>query len=215
MKKLKNILLVFTILAMLPFGVLAKEKVNVYLFKREGCGYCANALSFFTELSKDEEYQNYFNLVIKEVLNSKENSKLMEKSAKKLGVDLSGVPFIVIGTEHFEGYADTFDEQIKSAIKNAYENESEDIVAPLIESGDDNSSAITIIILLAVVAGVAFLIYMAKENSSEEQEEKRVVEEKLIQKVDSKKQLTTKQSPSKTTKSTQKKTTTKSKTNKK
>lgn len=233
MKKIKKIILVFAILTMLPIGVFAKEKVNVYLFKREGCGFCANALSFFTALSEDAEYQNYFNLVAKDVLNSKENSELMEKSAKKLGVEISGVPFIVIGTEYFEGYSNTFDDQIKSVIKNAYENESEDIVASLIGSEDDNSSAITIIILLAVVAGIAFLIYMAKENGSEEQEEKSEEEEKIVQEVVSKKQpvtkktttkatsATTKKTSSKTSKSTSNKTTTtkkntaKSKTNKK
>lgn len=183
MKKVKKILLVLTILAMLPLGVFAKEKVNVYLFKREGCGYCAKALTFFTTLSSDEEYKNYFNLVVKEVSN-KENSSLMEKTAKKLGVTINGVPFIVIGEQHFEGYANTFDDQIKQAIKTAYETESKDIVVSLNEDSK-NSSATTIIILLAVLSGIAFLIYMAKENKEEiveEIKEEKIPKEEVVSK---------------------------------
>lgn len=201
--------MIFAILAMLPLGVFAKEKVNVYLFKREGCGFCANALTFFNSLSEDEEYKDYFNLVTKEVLNNKGNSELMEKTAKKLGVSLSGVPFIVIGNTHFEGYANTFDDQIKAAIKNAYEKESEDIVASITEKKD--TSATTIVILIAVVAGVAFLIYMAKDTQSNEvieESKEEIVEEK----VSPKKKTQPKKTASKTT---TKKTTTKASSTKK
>lgn len=213
MKKVKRMIMVFSILVMLPLGVFAKEKVNVYLFKREGCGFCANALTFFNSLSEDEEYKEYFNLVTKEILNNKVNSSLMEKTAEKLGVSLSGVPFIVIGNAHFEGYANTFDEQIKAAIKNAYETESEDVVASISEKKD--TSATTIVILIAVAAGVVFLIYMAKDaNSTEEVEE--VQEEIVKEKVVSKKKTEPKKTTSKTTsKATNKKTTSKSSTTKK
>lgn len=207
MKKLKRIIMVFAILALFPIGVFAKEKVNVYLFKREGCGYCASALTFFNTLSEDEEYQNYFNLVTKETLNNKVNSELMEKTAKKLNVSLNGVPFIVIGDKHFEGYDPQggYDDQIKAAIKNAYENETQDIVASIDDAKD--TSATTIVILIAVVAGVAFLIYMAKDSQSiEEVEEPKeeIVKEKVTPK---------KKTPSK--KTTSKKTTSKSSTTKK
>lgn len=209
MKKIKRFIMIFAILAMLPLGVFAKEKVNVYLFKREGCGFCANALTFFNSLSEDEEYKDYFNLVTKEVLNNKGNSELMEKTAKKLGVSLSGVPFIVIGNTHFEGYANTFDDQIKAAIKNAYEKESEDIVASITEKKD--TSATTIVILIAVVAGVAFLIYMAKDTQSNEVIEE-AKEEIVEEKVSPKKKTQPKKTASKTT---TKKTTTKASSTKK
>lgn len=198
-------MIVFAILAMLPIGVFAKEKVNVYLFKREGCGYCANALAFFNSLSEDEEYKNYFNLVTKEVLNNKVNSDLMEKTAKKLNVDLSGVPFIVIGDKPFEGYSNAYDEQIKEAIKNAYEMESKDIVASIDEKKD--TSATTIVILIAVVAGIAFLIYMAKDSNSTEEVKEESVKEKETSKKATKKTSTSKKTTSKssTTKKTNKK----------
>ena len=204
MKKFKRLLFIFAIMAMLPLGVCAKEKVNVYLFKREGCGFCANALTFFTELSEDSEYQNYFNLVTKETLNNKVNSELMEKVAKQMNVDLQGVPFIVIGEEHYEGYSNTFDEQLKNAIKNAYENESTDVVVSLEGKDDSNSGALTIVIILAVVAGLGFLVYMAKDNTNSEVEEE--VHEEPKEEVAPVKKTTTKKTTTKKTSSTNKKT---------
>lgn len=232
MKKIKYVLLVFTIMALLPLTAFAKEKVNVYLFKREGCAYCANALTFFTNLSKDEEYQNYFTLVTKDVSN-KNHASLMEKTAKYFNVDLKGVPFIVIGEQHFEGYASTFDEQLKIAIKNTYENEIKDVVLSLTNEKDSNDAAITIIILLAIISGIAFLIYMAKENQEVEEQEplkkekivptkkeqaKKVVNSTANKKVDSKKKTATNQTKKSTSiksTTTKKKTPTKKNTTKK
>ena len=165
MKKIKNILLILTVVALLPLGVFAKDKVNVYLFKKQGCSHCANALTFFNSL--DDEYQSYFNLVTKELLNNEANNELLAKTTKYFKVNLTGVPFIVIGEQTFEGYSEKFDEQIKEAIKNAYENESRDVVASLTEDKTDKS-ATTIIILLAVVFGIIFLVRMAKDNNEEE-----------------------------------------------
>lgn len=202
MKKIKKLLLVLTILAVFPLGVFAKEKVNLYLFKREGCMYCAGALSFFESLGEDAEYQNYFNLVVKDVSNI-ENSNLMNKTAKKLGVTLSGVPFIVIGEQHFEGYTESYNDSLKEAIKNAYEHESRDIVA----EGNKDTSAATILILVAIVGGIAFLIYMAKDHST--QDEEKETEEKSSQKATEPKKATTTKKKSTTKKSTKTKTTNK------
>lgn len=198
MKKIKYVLFVLVVVAFFPLSTLAKEKVNVYLFKRDGCNFCANALTFFNTLSQENEFKNYFNLVVKDV-NSKENSATMEKTAKKLGVTVNGVPFIVIGEQHFEGYVSSYDDQIKSAIKTAYENESQDVVAALLASkADDNSSATTIIILLAVISGVAFLIYMARDTKDLVIEEKVIEKEVVHDKASNKKTPTKKKTTTKT-----------------
>ena len=206
MKKIIKLVLVVALLVSFPLSVAAKNKVNVYLFKREGCGYCANALTFFNALSGDAEYKEYFNFVIKDVSNS-DNNRLMETTAKKFNITLKGVPFIVIGDRHFEGYVNTFDDSIKEAIKYAYENESVDMVASEVS---DDSSAVTILILIVVVAGIAFLIYMAKDSDSEEVvKSTKSLEEKRSPKA-------TKSTTKKVTKTTtKKKTPTKKKTNKK
>lgn len=127
----------------------------------------------------------------------------METVAKRLNVDLNGVPFIVIGEEYFEGYSNTFDEKLKNAIKNAYENESIDLVASLESKDDSNSGAITVVILLTVVAGIVFLVYMAKDSANVETEEdvvekskEEVKQVKAVKKTTAKK-TTTKTTPSK------------------
>lgn len=183
MRKIKNLLLLAAVFVLFPLEVFAAEKINVYLFRRDGCGYCEAALKFFNGL--DAEYKSYFNLVEKEVSSSKDNSALMQKVAKSLNADVKGVPFIVIGTEHFEGYTSSWDENFKAAIKKAYENVDgtyKDVVASFIgdTEEDSNGAAITVIVLLVAAAGVAFLIYMAKEDTSNDEEE--VVEEKKEEK---------------------------------
>lgn len=210
MKKIKSLLLLAAILVLLPLSVYASEKVNVYLFRRDGCGFCESALEFFNDLSNDSEYKDYFNLVEKEVSGSTANASLMEKVASKLNVDIQGVPFIVIGEQHFEGYTSSWNENIKSVIKAAYLNEDgsyKDVVLSLTgaTNEDNNDAAITVIVILAVVAGVAFLIYMAKEDTTSDKKEE-VEEKKEETKVASTKE---KKAATKTKSSSTKKTTTK------
>ncbi len=181
MKKIKNLLLVLTIMALFPIGVFAKDKINVYIFKREGCQYCANALTFFNSLLEDEEFKNYFNLVAKDVVKNKSDSELMEKVGESFGDEIKGVPYIVIGDQTFKGYASTYDDSIKEAIKTSYESDSyKDYVAPFIEGNadDSNGAAITVIVLLIAVAGVVFLVYMAKEDNTTEEPKKEIMTEK-------------------------------------
>ena len=167
MKKFKKVLLVLAILALLPIGVLAKDKVNVYMFKKEGCPHCANALTFLNGL--DEEYQNYFNLITKDVSETGTNT-LLKKIVNYFRINIKGVPFIVIGDKTFEGFNEETGEQLKTAIKEAYENETPDVVAPLMVIEKKNSSGV-LWIILAIIAGVIFLGCMAKEKAEEMENE--------------------------------------------
>lgn len=190
-KKIKNLLIVLAILVLMPLNVFAAEKINVYIFKGEGCGYCAKALTFFEGL--DDEYKSYFNLVEKEVWNDENNATQMEKVADYFNEDVGGVPYIIIGEKTFQGFAETYEEDIKEAIKEGYENADgtyKDVVASIIGGveikKDDNSAALTIIVIVAFIAGVAFLIYMARDDSSAEaetkEEEKKTTAKKNTQK---------------------------------
>ena len=78
-----------------------QEQVTVKLFWGEGCPHCEAADSFL-----DSIQQNFSNLVVEkyEVYYNKENQDLMKNEAERLGVDLKGVPFIVIGNEYISGY---------------------------------------------------------------------------------------------------------------
>lgn len=215
MKKLKGLFCALAVLLLLPFSVFAdsKEKINVYIFRGEGCGFCAKALTFFEGL--DEEYQSYFNLVEKEVWENDENAAQMQKVADYFDEDVKGVPYIIIGDKTFQGFDESeYGEDIKAAIKESYENADgsyKDIVASILNEEPlekSNNSAVTIIVIVAAIAGIGFLIYMAREEN----------EETVLEEVKTPKKTTSSKSTSKKTTSTKsntkKKTTTKKTTKK-
>ncbi len=197
MKKIKSLVFLLVLIVLFPLSVKANEKINVYLFRRNGCGFCESALEFFTSLSEDEEYKEYFNLVEKEVSSSKKNASAMESVAKDLNVNLEGVPFIVIGKENFEGYTSSWNDTIKATIKKAYLNSDgsyQDVVKKYFDDSEkekDNGAAVTIIILLVAVAGFGFLIYMAKEDSNVVVEEKEEKSKEEVKKTTTSKAKTT------------------------
>lgn len=178
MKKIKAILCTLVVLLLIPFTVFAdsKEKINVYIFKGDGCGFCAKALTFFEGL--DEEYKSYFNLVEKEVWYDEDNANLMEKVADYFNEDVTGVPYIIIGEKTFKGFdEEKYGDQIKSLIKTSYENSDgsyKDVVSEIIGGQvieKSNNSAVTIIVIIVAVAGVGFLVYMARDEEEPEENE--------------------------------------------
>ena len=227
MKKLKSFVLLLAVMLLLPISVFAEnEKINVYIFRGEGCGFCAKALAFFDSL--DEEYKSYFNLVEREVWNDSGNASKMQEVASYFNEELKGVPYIIIGEKTFQGYAEDYDEDIKAAIKAGYENKDgsyKDVVGPILNNEsvekkeDENTAAMTIIVVLAVVAGLGFLIYMARDDSVVEEEKEKKETTKVPSKKETDEKITTKTPKKKETtkKTTSKKTTTtkKKSTNKK
>lgn len=176
MKKLKMLLVMLLMFVVAMPMVNAEEattksKVNVYLFKGEGCGYCANALTFFESIK--EEYGKYFNLVEYEVWYNKDNSDLMYDVAEYMGASITGVPFIVIGNEFYPGFNDSISESIKKQIVSEYnleESKRVDVVK-MLESGVDPSGSrnkkILIVSIVAVIGLVSFVV-LARHGIEEE-----------------------------------------------
>lgn len=107
-----------------------EKAINLYVFHGETCPHCKELLAWIDTLEADAEYGAMFKLVKYEVWNDTNNSALMGKVAKKLNVDASGVPFVVIGDKTFTGYAESMNEEIKAAIKDQFNNKKyKDIVA--------------------------------------------------------------------------------------
>ena len=178
MKKLAK-LFILALVLFIPFvGVNAdekkseeKSKVTIYLFRGEGCPHCAEAEEWFKELAKDEEYSKYYNLVDYEVWYDENNAKLMDKVAKSLGTEASGVPFIVVGKKYFSGYSSAMSEDIKKAIKEAYEDKDyKDVVKNLQKNSDKkekekNSSFLPIIIVSGIaLITVIGLVFFTREK---------------------------------------------------
>lgn len=213
MKKL-SYLLVAAIILVFPFVASAKEKVNVYMFRGEGCPHCEEALEFFDTLSNDEEYKDLYKMVTYEVWYDEANSKLMQNVADALGEQASGVPYTVIGKKTFSGYAASYDERIKDAIKEASEDkEYKDVVAEVKKGSYTPEKYKFPIVPVAIVAGVVVLAVIGmviftseKDDVVETKEEvKEVKEEVKVEKKTAKKTPAKKTTSKKTAKKTNKK----------
>ncbi len=173
MKRIKYLALLLTILFALPFAVDAKEKINVYLFRGEGCPHCQEAEEFFDSING--EYGKYYNLVDYETWYDESNASLMEKVAKELDDEIEGVPYIIIGKKTWNGYASNLDDEIKKAIKDEYNKDSKDRYdviekvggsKPASEKSNVSGDILAILIIVLVVGGVITGIIFARKKSS-------------------------------------------------
>ena len=177
MKKIKFLLI--GLLLILPFALgitnvnAASKKINVYIFRGEGCPHCEEAIEWFEgTLANDEEYKNLYKLVKYEVWYDESNADLMDGVAKELGTEASGVPFIVVGEKYFSGFsAESSPEELKNAIKEAYDNEDYQDVVKAVKKGSsvnrkiDKGSVLPIVILSAIsIVVVLGLVYFTKEK---------------------------------------------------
>ena len=197
----------------------APEKINIYLFRGEGCPHCADLEAFFESIEK--EYGKYYNIIDYEVWYNKENSELMNEVADKLGETAKGVPYLIIGRKTWNGYENdkSLNEEIKKAIVDEYNSaERFDVMAG--KEKKNNAGAIVLVICI-VVSGCA-LLYLSRrstenvndvpvEEEVEEVKVEKVVEEKKEVKKEAKKEEK-KEAPKKTS---SKKKSTKKKSNKK
>lgn len=116
------------------------DQAIIYLFRGKGCGYCKKFLTFLNSIVDD--YGKYFKVVSYEVWYDQENASLLTKVSNYLGTSAEGVPYIVIGDKVFPGYASSYDEDIKDAIKKQYDSKNEyDVMEKL--SVDSNSNTKT------------------------------------------------------------------------
>jgi len=123
MKKILIVLLLLVLMTPMYASAKEKEKINVYIFYGDGCPHCHNAFNFFDSIEK--EYGKYFNIVKYETWYSHQNSKLLASAAEEMKTDSAnlGVPYIVIGDKTFLGYAESYNEDIKKAIVESYNND--------------------------------------------------------------------------------------------
>lgn len=167
MKKVLLSILALLIAVVLPISASAeeKEKINVYLFYGNGCGYCEAAKEFFASI--EEEYGEYYNLVEYEVWYVEENSELMQNVASYLGDEVGGVPYIVIGETTFGGYSSEYDSDIIDAIEEEYENEDYVDVVAKVKGGEVSSknydTYIVIGIFAVIIGGFGALIYFSRK----------------------------------------------------
>lgn len=132
MKRVVKILLL--ILLIVPFNVFAyssdyndvvapitgtkvdDNKINLYLFKGDGCPHCAQEEKWLKEIT--DEYGDCLNIYEFEVWYNEENSNYLNEVRSVLGDTKSnGVPYTVIGDSYFVGYSEAIGSRIESKIK--------------------------------------------------------------------------------------------------
>lgn len=96
--------------------VFEKNKVNIYMFWGDGCSNCEAQFDFLDSISK--EYGKYYNLYCFEVWHNKDNEQFMDKLAKEMNYNASGVPFTIIGEKYIIGFSESLEEQFKELIKD-------------------------------------------------------------------------------------------------
>lgn len=127
----KKVLLIFLgLFSVLAQPILAQPKaVDLHFFWANGCPHCQKEEVFLQTLVEK------YSVVIKdyEVTGSRENVELLRKVGEKLGVDVSGVPFTVVGERYVVGYLndETTGRQIEEAIDCALINGCPDVVGEL------------------------------------------------------------------------------------
>ncbi len=218
----KRIILLLLVVALMPFRVFAKSFIDdyntknfvdtlkeegmeienpdyketdkqaiIYLFRGNGCGYCRAFLTFLNSISK--EYGKYFKVVSFEVWSDAKNSELLNKVPLVTNQSAGGVPYIIIGEKVFAGYAESYDEDIKAAIKAQYDDPSYDVMEKLDEVLNGNKGGTTSFASIFwnaffVVAAAVAIIIVNNKNTDKvleavvKKEVKEKVEKKEIRK---------------------------------
>ncbi len=197
MTKRKNVFCLFVVLISLflvPFGYLAnaeeKAPVTVYMFHGSTCPHCKDGIAFFKKLLGNSEFEGMFQVRTIEVWENQNNSELANKACEKMGDEpINGsVPYIVIGDKTFGGYSSASDESIKTAIKNAYNNNTEDKLKDLMGNAGElleaekSNMTTTIIVLLVAVAIIGGTVFFARSGVEEEEDAKEEKKEETPKK---------------------------------
>ena len=125
MKKISYLLLLLAAFLVLPFGVFAEGeeggevattgeeekpqvvasvetdlKVNVYLFRGEGCPHCAQEEEWIKSIKK--KYKDTVNFYDFEVWYDEDNREKLKQVGEVFDLEIKGVPFTVIGDKHYD-----------------------------------------------------------------------------------------------------------------
>lgn len=111
------------------------NKVNLYLFRGEGCPHCAEEEKWLEEI--EEKYKDKLNIYKYEVWKNQDNAKIMQEVKSELDVSESGVPFTVIGKSYYVGYSDVIGSRIEDKINSYLEISNDDSSSDDITSSSD------------------------------------------------------------------------------
>jgi glutaredoxin len=104
--------------------------INIYLFWTKGCPHCSLEKEFLAKLARRDRQ---IEVITFELIESRDNRELFRKVGEELRANVSGVPFTVVGEQHFIGWLgeDSTGAAIEEAIQEARRTKAPDVVARL------------------------------------------------------------------------------------
>lgn len=175
MKKLKYLVVLLIAALVIPFTVHAdgeeSKEVKVYFFRGEGCPHCEEAEEWFKTI--EEEYGSYFEVVDYETWYNQENAELMQKVASARGEEANGVPYIIVGNQSWNGFAQEYAPEIIAKIQEEFEkdvNDRYDIIKllPTLTKEKETSAGtdvLALIVILLVFGGICYGVYRARKRT--------------------------------------------------
>ena len=94
---------------------ITENKINLYLFRGEGCPHCRKEEEWLKEIKK--KYEDYLNVYDFEVWYSKENQEKYVTATEIMEINTNSIPFTIVGEKTFVGFSDTIKNNIERAIK--------------------------------------------------------------------------------------------------
>ena len=198
MKKLKLLFVLFAAFLILPFAVFAEgeeeaveqtesaetldstaegentesKEVKIYFFRGEGCPHCQDAEEWFKSI--EEEYGSFFEIVDYETWQNEDNAKLMQEVAEARGETAEGVPYIIVGDKSWNGFTESYEEEIIDQIKTMFEQpvaERYDIMTYLktgkkADKEESSNDVLVLVVVLLVVGAAGFGIYKLRDSSN-------------------------------------------------
>lgn len=132
MKKLKMFLILTLFLILfIPFGINAEEnEIRLYLFHSSSCPHCKAEIEFLESIKDD--YPS-LKVIEYEVSGNAMNYNFYNKVMKKTGINATGVPFTLIGTDYYVGFDEntSTDKEIKKSIEKFLKGDYVDVVAKI------------------------------------------------------------------------------------
>ncbi|MBR5662047.1 MAG: hypothetical protein IKX00_00160 [Bacilli bacterium] len=183
---LKSLLLVVSMFLFIG-SVSAKSKINVYLFRLEGCGHCAAEMTYLDKIYND--YKDKINIVTYEV-QSGNNAQLVLDVGAAVEYDIDGYPFTLIGDQYMVGFGEGVSEsQLKQLIDTQYDAQPDDIVEGLLDENvysnlkktdlfeameaeglkitskkSKQNNILPIIVFSSIIVGIGALVYYSRKK---------------------------------------------------
>ena len=153
-KKIKIIILTIMVLMIVsPTKIMANdEEIVIDFFYGVTCPHCAAEKVFLDDLQN-----RYPDVTINayEVFENKDNLVLLKEKAKELGVEVNGVPFLVIGDQYFIGYSEGYtDQKIEEALLGIVNEGSMILDLPFLGKIDVKTLSLPVLtVILGVIDG--------------------------------------------------------------